>query len=54
MKITLTRRYFAVNTLGENEFDWVLKELGIAETVASDVNEIELNVDDYTIIDYEN
>jgi hypothetical protein len=44
-KVTLERRFFAVNAAGENEFDWVLFELGIPKQAHSEIDEIEVDIE---------
>ena len=58
MQITLERRFFAINSLGdgESEFDWLLSMLNIPESEHFNIDTVELNmsaadvtVDDATV-----
>ena len=48
-KIELMRSHFIRNSLGEDEFDWYLSELGVPEEKRDDIDSITIEVMD---VDY--
>ena len=46
--IELQRHHFITNSLGENEFDWYLSELGIPEDERDDIDYVEIEVSDFS------
>lgn len=45
--IELMRYHFITNSLGENEFDWYLSELGIPEDKREKISSITIEVLDF-------
>jgi len=43
LNLVLERRFFAVNSAGGNEFDWVLREMGVTPEEAENVDEIRIS-----------
>ena len=46
-EITLERGHFITNTLGENEFEWYLRELGVSDEDIDDIQSITITVDSF-------
>lgn len=46
--VTLERRFFVVNAAGDNEFDWVLEQLGIKNT--EEIDEVEVKVESFEVL----
>lgn len=49
MKIELERRFFTVNEIGSNEFDWLLHMLGIPEDKQASIDMVSFNVEKSSI-----
>ena len=44
--VTLMRSFFKTNSAGDDEFDYVLSELGVPEEEREDIDEVEIRVEE--------